>query len=68
MFFDDINQINNARVQQYPQQQTTNIRKKLTEQKISPDDLIEFDAEQYNEMKNQGLSIEKMKETIFHFG
>ena len=60
---DLINQANNQG-QQQPQftQNITNVRSKLTEQRISPHDLVEFDAESYKEMKNQGLTIDQMKE------
>ena len=62
MFQNDMDLINKAQ----PQFQTnvTKVRAKLTEQRISPHDLVEFDAEAYKEMKNQGLTIDQMKDRI----
>ncbi len=37
-------------------------RKKLREMEINPKDLLEFNLEEYNAYKSQGLSIEKMRE------
>ena len=61
MYQNQMDYINSAN----PQNNVTNItkvRSKLTEQRISPHDLVEFDAESYKEMKNQGLTIDQMKE------
>lgn len=62
MYQNDINLINNANQQPQYTQHITKTRKKLKEQRISPHDLVEFDAESYKEMKNQGLTIDQMKQ------